>query len=220
MPGSYVQITVSDTGCGIAPEHIDGICESFFTTKAVGKGTGLGLAMIWGFVKQSGGHVIVTSEPGHGTAVSLLLPPAAHRPSVSEQVAVAALEGGAEQLLLVEDDEWVCQYASAQLRDLGYDVQVARDAWQALAILEKHSAVKLLLTSIVMSGMNGRELVKVARRMNPALKVLLCSGNTESAGTPTDCTPAIPILSKPYSRAELAQAVRQAISSVADSEAA
>lgn len=217
QPGSYVQIAVSDTGCGIAAEHMERIFEPFFTTKETGKGTGLGLAMIWGFAKQSGGHVLAVSEPGYGTTIKLLLPPANYLPAVSEPESDTVLERGGEHLLLVDDDELVRQYAAGQLRDLGYTVHVAGDARHALEMLEMDGAIDLLLTDVVMPGMNGRELARAACQMRPGLKVLYCTGSSEPAATPRDASDAELILPKPYGRYALARFVRLAIDGAVDS---
>ena len=213
-PGQYVMLAVSDTGQGIAPEHLQRVFEPFFTTKETGKGTGLGLSMVYGFVKQSAGHVAIYSEPLQGTTVKLYLPRASGAAAVvattdDEDVVV----GGGDIVLLVEDDDEVRQVAVASLRSLGYTVIETSDGPSAMAVLEQRADVKLLFTDIVMpGGMNGRALADAARRLRPELQVLYTSGYTENAIVHQGrLDEGALLLSKPYRRIDLDRAVRAAL---------
>jgi CheY-like chemotaxis protein len=215
--GQYVMLAVSDTGTGIAPEHLKRVFEPFFTTKDKSRGTGLGLAMVYGFIKQSGGHVCLYSEAGHGTTVKLYLPRAAGAVGpVPESPAQLPAAGGSETILLVEDDELVRRYAYDQLAWLGYHVIEARDARQALAILRERVHVDLLFTDVVMPGESGRQLADEAVRLRPGLKVLYTSGYTESAIVHHGrLDPGVHLLNKPYRREQLGRHVRAALDEAA-----
>jgi len=214
-PGEYVNVAISDTGTGMAPEILERAFEPFYTTKAPGKGTGLGLAMVYGFVKQSGGHVNVYSEPGHGTTVKLYLPrtrdPVPRGPAASDP---GSATGDGETILVVEDDDLVREFAASQLRRLGYEVLEAADGAQALALLEARAGVRLLFTDVVMpGGMSGRDLADAARALRPGLPVLYTSGYTENAIVHHGrLDPGVQLLSKPYQVSELARRVREALS--------
>jgi signal transduction histidine kinase/CheY-like chemotaxis protein len=214
VPGQYVMVAVTDTGAGIAPEHLKRVFEPFFTTKEPGKGTGLGLAMVYGFIKQSAGHVSVYSEPGQGTSVKLYLPRAtsAAVPG-AEGAGEAAPQGGRGCILLVEDDEQVREYAAAQLRSFGYTVLEAADGPAALTLLQQRGPIDLLFTDVVMpGGMNGRVLADTARGLQPGLRVLYTSGYTENAIVHHGrLDEGARLLSKPYRRSELDRAVREAL---------
>jgi signal transduction histidine kinase len=206
--GDFIRIAVSDTGHGIAPEILEHIFEPFFTTKEVGKGSGLGLSQVYGFVRQSGGHVRVDSTPGRGTTVQLYLPRAQGAvdpppPAVRDGRTAG---GGSETVLIVEDNDAVREVSSVLVASLGYDVISAADATAALAVLESPREIDLLLSDIVMSGgIDGIELARRARVMRPDLPVLLASGyprNVEAG--PREFA----ILHKPYQRAELARRIR------------
>ncbi|MGS5085037.1 ATP-binding protein [Hydrogenophaga sp. A37] len=213
-PGQYVMLAVSDTGQGIAPEHLQRVFEPFFTTKETGKGTGLGLSMVYGFVKQSAGHVAIYSEPLQGTSVKLYLPRASGAAAV---MATAddddTIVGGSDTVLLVEDDDAVRQVALTALRSLGYTVIEASDGPSAMAVLEQRADVQLLFTDIVMpGGMNGRALADAARRWRPELRVLYTSGYTENAIVHQGrLDEGALLLSKPYRRIDLDRAVRAAL---------
>lgn len=215
-PGPYVMLVVSDTGTGIAPELLPRLFEPFFTTKPQGKGTGLGLAMAYGFIKQSGGHVDIQSTPGQGTQVRLYLPRAdrAGAPAIPQAPREAARDpaGAARTILLVEDDDMVRHHAREQLLALGYAVREAVNGSQALDVLEGGQAVDLLFTDLVMPGMGGRQLADLARRLRPGLRVLCTSGYAEDAlfavGHPGL---GLPLLAKPYRRDDLARSVRAAL---------
>jgi PAS domain S-box-containing protein len=213
LPGQYVMVAVSDTGSGIAPEHLGQVFEPFFTTKAKGKGTGLGLSMVYGFVKQSGGHVKLYSELGHGTTVRMYLPRFQGQASAPATTPAPAAAGGAELILLVEDDDLVRGFAHRQLADLGYRVLVASNGPEALALVRHHDDIDLLFTDVVMpGGLNGRALAAQAIAQRPGLRVLYTSGYTENAMVHQGRLDlGVQLLSKPYSRLELAQKIREAL---------
>ena len=214
VPGDYIMLAVSDTGTGIPPDILGRVFEPFFTTKEHGRGTGLGLAMIYGFAKQSKGHVKIYSEVGHGTTVRLYLPRADAAPAPADTSAdTGAMPRGDAAILLVEDNAQVRDVATEALKSLGYKVHEAEDGASALRILHGGEPIALLLTDIVMpGGINGFELAREARRLRPQLRFLLTSGFTDAAlerSRPGD--PPMPRLNKPYRRAELARAVRDAL---------
>ena len=209
--GKYVLISVTDTGCGITPEVLRRVFEPFFTTKDKGKGTGLGLAMVYGFIKQSDGHISIQSEPGHGTTVSMYLPRAmGDSPTAPVATGVFRIIHGTETILLVEDDEQVRGFALSQLKSLGYNVLQARNGVEAMELIERHGQIDLLFTDVVMpGGMSGRQLADAARQRRPGLKVLFTSGYDAEAivqhGRPD---PGVQLLPKPYRRRELARRIR------------
>ena len=174
-PGNYVMIAVSDTGTGIPPALLERVFEPFFTTKEVGKGTGLGLSMVFGFVKQSGGHVKIYSEEGHGTSVKIYLPRATGlQQTPAEALVSSTVEGGNETILVVEDDTLVRRYVMTQIQSLGYTTLEASNASDALRIIDDVPAIDLLFTDVIMPGsMNGRQLVDEALKRRPGLKTLL-----------------------------------------------
>jgi CheY-like chemotaxis protein len=182
-PGHYVQICVSDTGFGMPPEIAQRAFEPFFTTKEVGQGTGLGLSQVYGFIKQSGGHVKIYSEPDHGTTIKILLPRYFGR-AVDESPLEEEIVTGesSETLLVVEDDPDLRAYLVEVLRNLGYRVLAAADAQAALAILnDTGRRIDLLLTDIVMPGMDGRALAAQARKVRPKLRILHMTGYSRNA---------------------------------------
>lgn len=213
-PGEYVAVTVRDTGSGIPPDVIGRVFDPFFTTKSAGNGTGLGLSMVYGFVRQSGGHVEIESTPGEGTVVLLLLPRTHRsadpctRPTHREEQEVP--QGNHETILLVEDDDRVRETVADLLQDLGYRVVKARDATRALAILETPAGIDLLFTDVVMPGPVGSpELATLARNRRPGLAVLFTSGYAEDVIVHDGrLDSGIALLSKPYSREVLARKLR------------
>lgn len=212
-PGEYVMIAVSDTGSGILPELKEKIFEPFFTTKQPGHGTGLGLSMVYGFIKQSGGHISVRSEVGAGTTISLYLPRApvaAPRPAEPQSNAVQC---GTETILVVEDDALVRDYVNIQLTRLGYVTLVARNAEEAFALAMDGAKFDLLFTDVIMPGaMNGRELAEAMRKLRPACKVLYTSGYTEDAILQRGYLDRTALLLfKPYSERDLALMIRAAL---------
>lgn len=212
-PGQYVMLAVTDTGSGIAAEHLDRVFEPFFSTKPEGKGTGLGLSMVYGFVKQSGGHVKIYSEVGNGTTIRLYLPRVHEEEDPVPDTSFADLQGGQETLLVVEDDDDVREAAVGLLQELGYRVYKARDAASAWAIIESGLPVDLLFTDVVMPGaMRSPELARRARERIPGLAVLFTSGYTENAivhGGRLDR--GVDLLSKPYTRDALGKKVRHVL---------
>jgi PAS domain S-box-containing protein len=218
QPGPYVRISVSDTGHGMSKETLERALEPFFTTKGRDKGTGLGLAMVYGFARQSGGTVRLYSELGYGTTVTLYLPPAGESvPVVSEiQPADLPVHGGGT-VLVVDDETELLEIAHAYLTEMGYSALRADNAASALNTLALYKEIDLMITDIIMpAGMNGVELAKKARELNPKLKVIYSSGYpsdalVERSGTRVDG----PLLRKPYQRAEFAASIQRALQGAA-----
>ena len=208
--GDYVLISVTDTGIGMTPDVKEKALEPFFTTKGLGAGTGLGLSMVYGFVKQSGGHLQLYSEPGQGTSIRIFLPAAlGETPEGRGRTSTAASPGGTETILVVEDDARVRRVAVARLDDLGYRVVEASNAAEALERLERHRDIALLFTDVVMpGGMAGDELAQHARRKMPGLKVLLTSGYAEPEIAGRELAYSGSWLKKPYTAKELAIKLR------------
>jgi CheY-like chemotaxis protein len=219
-PGNYVMIAVSDTGEGIPGSLLDKVIEPFFTTKDVGKGSGLGLSMVYGFVKQSNGHIKIYSEQGHGTTVKLYLPQAKGlTEGVVDQLPAKAgipvFERGDESILIVEDDALVREYVVTQISRLGYATLAASNAAEALAIIDGPERVDVLFTDVIMpGGMNGRQLASEARKRRPQLKVLYTSGYTENAIVHHGRLDAgVLLLPKPYIGSDLARMLKTALAS-------
>src|SRR6185437_3331352 len=209
-PGQYVLLAVTDTGCGIPADIIEHVFDPFFTTKREGEGTGLGLSMVFGFVKQSEGHIKIYSEPGQGTTIRLYLPRTRDEEDVATDVETGPVTGGTETVLVVEDDEDVRAAAIEMLSDLGYRVLKAKDAQSALAIVESGVPIDLLFTDVVMPGpLRSPELARKAQERLPNIAVLFTSGYTDNAivhgGRLDD---GIELLSKPYTREALARRLR------------
>ena len=215
IPGQYVLVAVSDTGCGIPAEQLSRVFEPFFTTKEVGKGTGLGLSMVFGFIKQSGGHINIYSEPGEGTTVKMYLPRALRSGEVRNELDAEeqAGAGGGELILLVEDDDLVRDYAGEQLQSAGYRVLRAANGPEALEILRARDDIDLLFTDVVMpGGMSGRLLADEALLLHPHIRVLYTSGYTENAIVHHGRLDAgVQLLNKPYRRSVLLDKVRQVL---------
>jgi PAS domain S-box-containing protein len=215
-PGDYVAIEVIDTGAGIPVAIRDRIFEPFFSTKQFGVGTGLGLSMVFGFAKQSGGSVVVEGEEGEGACFRIFLPKADVEPSdalAASEAPPAAdreLRGGSETILCVEDDDVVRAHVIGRLESLGYTVIAASNAAQALELVNSGTAFDLLFTDIVMPGaMNGRQLAEQVARLRRPLRVLYTSGNTFDAfSSPGRLGEGVLLLAKPYRKAELARMVR------------
>lgn len=210
--GQYVMLSVTDTGSGMSPEVLDKVFEPFFSTKAEGKGSGLGLSMVYGFVKQSGGHIHIYSTPGQGTTVKLYLP----RSLEDEAAAAPALPqalGGSETILVAEDNEGVRATVVELLQQLGYEVLQASDATSALALLQGGTRVDLLFTDVVMPGpLRSPELARRARELWPDIAVLFTSGYAQDAivhGGRLD--PGLDLLGKPYTQDALARKLRHVL---------
>ncbi len=212
--GDYVTITVTDSGSGMSDDTLSRVFEPFFTTKDVGTGTGLGLSMVYGFVKQSGGHIAIASAPGQGTAVTLYFP-RAHDVIVQRMTDTARphIAGGSESIMVVEDDALVRQQVCANLRGLGYSVKEAENGPEAIKILQDSDDIDLLFTDIILpGGMNGRALADAALALRPDLKVLFTSGYTEDTIMEQGrLDPKIELLSKPYRRSQLADKLRKVL---------
>jgi PAS domain S-box-containing protein len=211
--GSFVQITVSDTGRGIPASDLDRIFEPFFTTKAIGKGSGLGLSMVYGFIKQSNGHISVTSEVDHGTVFRLWLPRfAGPLPEAAARSSASAV-GGAERILVVEDNPQVRASVVRQARSLGYAVTEADDGAAGLAACEAAPRpYDLMLTDVVMPGMNGKALADAVAARWPTTKIVFMSGYTDNVlGNRGEIDGDVRLLSKPFRKSDLAQVIRQAL---------
>lgn len=214
-PGKYVMIAVNDSGHGIPASLLDKVFDPFFTTKDVGKGSGLGLSMVYGFIKQSNGHIKIYSEQGHGTTVKLYLPLATGAVQQgADPASHAPVEGGHETILVVEDDELVRGYVVTQVKSLGYVALAASNATEALAILDRTETIDLLFTDVIMPGqMNGRLLAVEALKRRPHLQVLYTSGYTENAIVHHGRLDAgVLLLAKPYRKSEMARMIRLALS--------
>ena len=215
IPGNYVVLAVSDTGAGMPPQVLKHVFEPFFTTKEVGKGTGLGLSMVYGFVKQSGGHVTIYSEPGKGTTVRIYLPRTRRVEAYIPPAEHAATDYRArdETILIVEDDPEVRSLAVMLLRELGYEVLDAGQGAAALAHLAENPRINLLLTDMVLPGeFSGATLAEEVRRRYPWIKVVYMSGYTEKAASRGGQLGSGEILlQKPFRRLELARTLRQAL---------
>jgi CheY-like chemotaxis protein len=238
VPGNHVLVAVSDNGSGMSPELLEKVFHPFFTTKENGKGTGLGLSMVYGFIKQSGGHISIYSEVGHGTSVKMYLPqkivlgevaqpaekplvktveavrvPEVAAPVVEAPVEIAAKPTRLKKILVVEDQEAVRAVACGFLMDFGYDVVEAEDGFQALAKLQEDHDIDLMFSDIVMpGGMNGFDLAQAASGMRPELKIVHTSGYPKGAMVHQD-EPRFKqgfIIMKPYRREELQKMIRDA----------
>jgi signal transduction histidine kinase len=211
--GSYVQVAVSDTGSGMDPDVAARAFEPFFTTKEVGKGTGLGLSQVYGFIKQSGGHVVIDSTVGVGTTFRLYLPRCDDIRTVGDfsPHSLDAVPTGDETILIVEDNAEVLELAITTISDLGYRVLTATDGPTALDLVERDASIDLLFSDVVMpGGMNGFELVTKARSLRKGLKAVVTSGYANVYRPGTD-RPDVPLLLKPFRRADLAQCIRRAL---------
>jgi CheY-like chemotaxis protein len=209
--GDYVLIEMRDDGCGMPPEVADRAFEPFFTTKPVGRGTGLGLSMVFGFVKQSGGHVAIDSHVGAGTLIRIYLPRAQPAQMIAPSPPEAAAPDRAQTVLVVEDEPGVSAVAQAFLTSLGYGVLDAPDGPRALEILKTGTPIDILFTDVVLpEGMNGKQIAEAARALRPGIKILFASGYAQDALTSQgklDATATL--LQKPYRRMDLMQALRR-----------
>ena len=212
-PGHYVLIAVTDTGTGIPANVLDKVFDPFFTSKGPGKGTGLGLPMVYGFITQSAGHIKVDSEEGRGTTIKMYLPPGSLDAATCEGVTPATIEGGHETILVVEDDRLVRNYVLTQLHSLGYTTLQAANAAEALAIVAAGNRFDLLFTDVIMPGeMNGRQLADELQKANPDLRVVYTSGYTEDIIIHHGRLDAdVLLLAKPYRKSDLARILRKAL---------
>jgi signal transduction histidine kinase/DNA-binding response OmpR family regulator len=207
---NYILLSVADTGTGMPPEVIARAFDPFFTTKPTGRGTGLGLSQVYGVVRQAGGDVAIESKPGKGTKITIRLPRAADDAPTERRVdATATAPAASEKLLLIDDDNDVRDIVGGVLTDLGYEVRQASNGEVALATLAEFSP-DLLVVDFAMPGMNGAEVVTIARRLNPKLKILFLSGFADSEALEAALGGA-PLLRKPFRPLELAAAVRSAL---------
>ena len=220
VAGQYVMIAVSDEGSGMSPDTMDRAIDPFFTTKEVGKGTGLGLSQVYGFVKQSKGHLKIYSEIGQGTAVKIYLPRYFGSDQVAEVAEVAAVMrqperrgASSEVILVVEDEDRIREVTTEALRELGYTALPAASAKQALQILESRPEIGLLFTDIVMPDMNGRRLAEAALKLHPNLKVLYTTGYTRNAVVHNGVLdPDVNFIAKPFTFDQLGQKIREVLS--------
>lgn len=212
IPGQYVMVSISDTGHGMDKDVLERVFEPFFTTKGRSGGSGLGMSMVFGFAKQSNGHIKVYSEPGQGTSVKLYLPRcnASANEGGREDAFSTSATGGTERILVVEDDPLVRQHVSLQLQDLGYWIESVADGAEAIDALRRGGSFDLLFTDVVMpGGMSGKQLADTVHEMRPDLPVLFTSGYTENAIVHHGhLDEGVLLLNKPYSRMELASKIR------------
>nr|WP_244972705.1 ATP-binding protein [Pseudomonas salomonii] len=214
LPGDYVELSVSDTGCGIPESLLGRVFDPFFTTKPIGQGTGLGLSMIYGFARQSHGHVTIHSEVGKGTTVSLFLPR-----FIGERIADAVVNpallpfaNAGETVLIVEDDAAVRLLVSAVLKELGYAFVEAGDANTAVPIIQSDQRIDLLISDVGLPGMNGRQLAEIGRQLRPELKVLFITGYAEHAAVRGGfLDPGMQLITKPFTFDLLTAKVREMI---------
>jgi CheY-like chemotaxis protein len=213
-PGEYVLLSVTDTGSGIAEDHLARVFEPFFTTKELGRGTGLGLSMVYGFVKQSGGHVAISSQVGCGTTVRLYLPRyRGEQPSPKPAGEIGQLPVSRDEVvLIVEDNDHVREYGATALIELGYKVLQASDAEAALPILRDAQRIDLLFTDVVLPGSNGRVLAQQAAALRPDLTVLFTTGYSRDVIMHQGrLEPGLELLPKPFTFDQLAMRVREVL---------
>ncbi|WP_439865478.1 ATP-binding protein [Pseudomonas antarctica] len=213
-PGDYVELSISDNGCGIPANVIDRVFDPFFTTKPIGQGTGLGLSMIYGFARQSRGHVTIHSEVNEGTTVSLFLPRFVGDVLMEESANPAMLPfaNAGETILIVEDDPAVRVLVSAVLKELGYAYVEAGDASAAVPIIESDQRIDLMISDVGLPGMNGRQLAEIGRQIRPGLKVLFITGYAEHAAVRGGfLDPGMQLITKPFTFDLLTAKVREMI---------
>jgi CheY-like chemotaxis protein len=213
VAGDYVVVSVSDTGVGMPADVLTKVFDPFFTTKPLGQGTGLGLSMIYGFARQSGGHIRIDSTPGEGTVVELYL----QRATRAEELEVVRLptdapRGEGETVLVVEDDATVRLLITEVLQELGYRYLEAPDGQAALKIVSSNAVIDLLISDVGLPGMNGRQLAEIARAHRPDLKVLFVTGYAENATMRSEfLEPGMQMMTKPFAMEALASTVRDLI---------
>ena len=211
--GSYVMVAVTDSGHGIPASILNNVFEPFFTTKDVDKGSGLGLSMVYGFVKQSNGHIKIYSEEGIGTTFRIYLPQVTGAAQPAEQISAPGVEGGHETILVVEDDNLVRKFVVGQIQSLGYTTLAAVNAAEAMAVIDGSGRIDLLFTDMIMPGpMNGRQLADAALQRRAALKILFTSGYSNEAIIHHGHLDAgVLLLAKPYRKSDLARMLRVAL---------
>ena len=211
--GNYVMVAVTDSGHGIPACILDHVFEPFFTTKEVGKGSGLGLSMVYGFVRQSNGHIKIDSEEGRGTTVRMYLPQAVGAAESAEFARPSSVEGGRETILVVEDDHLVRTFVVGQIQSLGYATLAAVNAAEALVVIDSPTEIDLLFTDMIMPGsMNGRQLADKALQRRSSLKILFTSGYSNEAIIHHGHLDAgVLLLAKPYRKSDLARMIRAAL---------
>jgi PAS domain S-box-containing protein len=209
-PGAYIAIAVSDTGTGIPLAVIDKVFEPFFTTKPVGQGTGLGLSMVYGFTRQSGGQVRIKSVPGEGTVVTLYLPRVVAAPDADAKLELAIPVGAGQTVLVIEDNPAVRMVIVEVLRELGYHALEAGDAEAAMPVIESSRPIDLLVSDVGLPGMNGRQIAEHARRSRPSLKVLFVTGYAEGAASRSGfLAPGMAMMTKPFAIEALASKISE-----------
>ena len=214
-PGQYVEVRVSDSGAGMSPDVIARVFDPFFTTKPIGQGTGLGLSMVYGFAKQSEGHIRIDSAPGRGTTVKLYLP--RYRGLAPDEQAEAVVTEApraevGETVLVVEDEPVIRNLVVEVLQDLGYRALEARDGPSGLKLLQSRQRIDLLVTDVGLPGLNGRQLADQARVRRPDLKVLFITGYAETATLANGILePGMAMITKPFAIDALTQKIRQMI---------
>jgi CheY-like chemotaxis protein len=213
-PGSYILVAVTDTGSGMDEPTKARLFEPFFTTKEIGRGTGLGLATVYGIVKQSNGYIWVYSELGHGTSFKVYLPRVSEAAAAAAETRPLLLNGGTETILLAEDASGVRAVAQEILKRLGYTVLVANDGHSALQLARARTElIHLLITDVIMPEMSGRQLADRLKEQRPGLKVLFVSGYTDDAIVRHGMLePGIAFLQKPFTPQTLARKVREVLS--------
>jgi CheY-like chemotaxis protein len=212
-PGQYVEIAVTDTGTGMTSEVATRAFEPFFTTKEVGRGTGLGLSQVYGFIKQSGGHVKIYTEPGQGTTVKIYLPRAQATASDDHDKSIRVPSAyGKETILVVEDDDDVRAFASNSLQELSYVVLEASDSDSALKLVDAGHHIDLLLTDVILPNLNGRELANAVLAKRAGMKVLFMTGYSRNAIVhQSRLDPGVQLIQKPFTRSGLAKRVRDVL---------
>ncbi len=211
--GDYAVVAVADSGSGMPPEVVERAFEPFFTTKPIGKGTGLGMSMVYGFMQQSGGHIAIDSSPGQGTTISLYIPlvEPAGEPVPAPSASTVSL-GSGQSILVVEDDAQVRMLVTVVLEDLGYRVDVVGDADGAIPILASPQRIDLLVTDVGLPGLNGRQLAEIARQSRPALPVLFMTGYAEKAQERSAfLETGMAMIAKPFLLDAFSEAVRQSM---------
>ena len=213
-PGAYAIVAVSDTGVGMPPDLLERVFDPFFTTKPLGQGTGLGLSMVYGFVKQSDGQIRITSSPGQGTTVTLYFPASTERPAPGgAPVSAFAHEGAGQTVLVIEDDPSVRMLVQDLLEGLGYRVTAAAEPLAALPLLASSQQVDLLVSDVGLPGMSGRELAEIARSQRPDLPILFITGYAQNAAMRADFLGAnMALITKPFALDELALKIDEMVS--------